>query len=349
MAALQRTVTQTAMPLAVRRNQVLQTVLDFYRGSPDLSLRLRVQFEEERGHDLGGLTKDLFSAFWAEALQIYFKGENACVPFLSSSNRHLARDIFIPIGRLLEHMIRLTGTMPPQLCRSSILAMAGDHEADEALLLEDYLLHLPEAESVLLKQCLDTASWTEAQERRLLLFSTVHQLHSLARPENLRRSLINLAQVELLDSCATLLRMVYTGFSAEGKRFLGTLTPAGIRSLYASFDATPEKVAALIENHFIEGELSILEVSIVNYVSMFVREMDKTMLHKFLVWSTGSPTMPSQFQLTFNAVSGAGRRPIAHTCGNILEISTDYTRYEEFKREFTNVLNSEFAMDMSLI
>ena len=341
--------TQTAVPLAVRRRNVLDTVLNFYRDSPDLSLRLRVEFEEERGHDLGGLTKDLFSAFWAEALETYFKGENSSVPYLPSSNRHLARDIFVPIGRCLEHMLRLTGTLPPQLCRSSILAMAGDQEVDEALLLEDYLLHLPEAESNLLKQCLDTASWTEAHERRLLLFSTVHQLSCIARPENLRRSLINLAQVELLDSSATLLRMMYSGFSAAGKRFLGSLTPAGIRSLFASFDATPEKVASLIEDEFQNGDLQILEAPMVNYLASFVREMDKTMLHKFLVWATGSPTMPSVFKLTFNAASGAARRPIAHTCGNVLELSTDYTRYEEFKREFTNVLTSEFAMDMSLI
>ena len=327
----------------------METVKDFYKGSPDLSLRLRVEFEGERGHDLGGLTKDLFSAFWAEAFQNYFKGENSCVPFLSSTNRHLARDIFVPLGRALDHMLRQLGTMPPQLCRSSVLAMAGDHEADETLLLEDYLLHLPEAEAVLLKQCLNSASWSTAQERRLLLFSTVHRLNNIARPENLRRSLINLAQIELLDNCGALLRMMHTGFSEEGRSFLRKLTPSSIRSLYASFDATPDKVADLIENIFEEEELNHLQCAMVNYLSSFVREMDMVMLNKFLVWTTGAPTMPSEFKLTFNASEGLARAPVAHTCGNILELSTDYERYDEFKREFTNVLNSELAMNMSLV
>ena len=38
--------------------------------------------------------------------------------------------------------------MPPQLCRSSILAMAVDYDADGSLLLQDYSLHLPEVETV---------------------------------------------------------------------------------------------------------------------------------------------------------------------------------------------------------
>ena len=171
---------------------------------------------------------------------------------------------------------------------------------------------------------------------------------SIARPENLRRNLINLAKVELLDNRATLLRMMHTGFSTAGKRFLGTLTPAGVRSLYASFDATPEKVADLVEKVFEEEELNPLEYAIVNYLSSFIREMDVPMLHKILVWTKGSPTMPSKLKLTFNASEGLARAPVAHTCGNILELSTDYERYEVFKREFTNVLNSVLAMNMSL-
>ena len=62
------------------------------------------------------------------------------------------------------------------------------------------------------------------------------------------------------------------------------------------------------------------------------------MLSKFLVWTAGAPTMPSEFKLTFNVSEGLARAPVAHTCGNVLELSTDYKRYDEFKRECTNVL-----------
>ena len=167
----------------------------------------------------------------------------------------------------------------------------------------------------------------------------------ILRPENLRRSL--LAQMELLDSCSPYLRMMYTGFSVSGKRFLRKLTPEGVKTLYASFKTISDKVAALIERAFEEKDLSLLEQVMVNYVSNFVREMDDETL--FLVWVTGSSTMPEEIKVAFNASSRLMRAPVAHTCGNILELSTDYNTYQEFRREFMAVLNNETAMTMNLM
>ena len=346
---LQRELTQTAFQVRAKRENILEDVLDIYRVPIDMTLRLKVQFEGERGEDLGGLTKDLFSSFWLKAFEKYFKGENSCVPFLPLSNRHKAQDIFIGIGRIMEHMLRILGTIPAKFCRSAILAMANEHDTDEEMLLEDFLMYLPEADENLLKHCLQSASWSPSEERRLLLFASVHNMNMILRPGNLRRSLLNMAQMELLDSCSPYLRMMYTGFSVSGKRFLRKLTPEGITTLYASFKATSDKVAALIERAFEEEDLSLLEQVMVNYLSNFVREMDDETLYKFLVWVTGSSTMPEEIKVAFNASSGLMRAPVAHTCGNILELSTDYNTYQEFRREFMAVLNNETAMTMNLM
>ena len=83
--------------------------------------------------------------------------------------------------------------------------------------------------------------------------------------------MINLAQEELLDNCATLLRMMHMGFRTAATRFLGTLTPDGARSLYAG----------VFEE---EEEINTHECAIVNYQSSYIREMDVPLLHKFLVW-----------------------------------------------------------------
>ena len=91
-------------------------------------------------------------------------------------------------------------------------------------------------------------------------------------------------------ACPENLRHMHMGFSKSGKRFLGTLTPDGVRSLYASFDAMPEKVADLVENVFDEDEeLNPRECAIVNYLSSYKREMGVSMLHKFLASSSWNP------------------------------------------------------------
>ena len=59
--------------------------------------------------------------------------------------------------------------------------------------------------------------------------------------------------------------MMHIGFCTVGNRYLGTLTPDGVRSLYASSDAMPQ-VADLVEKVFEEEEeeLNPRECAIVN-------------------------------------------------------------------------------------
>ena len=51
---LQRELTQTAFQVRAKRENILEDVLDIYRVPIDMTLRLKVQFEGERGEDLGG-------------------------------------------------------------------------------------------------------------------------------------------------------------------------------------------------------------------------------------------------------------------------------------------------------
>ena len=45
--------------------------------------------------------------------------------------------------------------------------------------------------------------------------------------------------------------------------------------------------------------------------------------------------------MEFTKLEGLGRRPIAHTCGCVLEIPSTYDSFSEFGAEFTNVLAKE--------
>lgn len=56
-----------------------------------------------------------------------------------------------------------------------------------------------------------------------------------------------------------------------------------------------------------------------------------------------------QIKITFNSLSGLARRPISHTCDNLLDISTTYFNYNDFQHEFSVYLdkvNEEFILTM---
>ena len=67
---LRANTTQTALTVTVARSRVLDNVLEIYRGDPDLTLILNVQFKGERGHDLGGLTEFFFSVFGSKLYKL---------------------------------------------------------------------------------------------------------------------------------------------------------------------------------------------------------------------------------------------------------------------------------------
>ena len=53
-----------------------------------------------------------------------------------------------------------------------------------------------------------------------------------------------------------------------------------------------------------------------------------------------------KIQVEFNMLSGASRRPIAHTCTPSLELPSTYATYTEFVSEFRRCMASDFSWIM---
>ena len=70
----------------------------------------------------------------------------------------------------------------------------------------------------------------------------------------------------------------------------------------------------------------------------------------FLRFVTGSSVaIGKDISITFNNLSGLGRRPIAHTCSCLLELSVNYSTSIEFAAEFKQVLSSDLSWIMDAI
>lgn len=51
----------------------------------------------------------------------------------------------------------------------------------------------------------------------------------------------------------------------------------------------------------------------------------------------------------FTAVDGLGRRPVAHTCGPVLELPWTYASYPELRAEFDSVLAEKSAYTFTIL
>ena len=71
----------------------------------------------------------------------------------------------------------------------------------------------------------------------------------------------------------------------------------------------------------------------------------------FLQFTTGaSVLLPGrQIELSFTQLDGLVRRPIAHTCGLLLEIPSTYQCYNELVEEFSAILREKSAWSFEIV
>ncbi|KAL9972986.1 hypothetical protein ACROYT_G019388 [Oculina patagonica] len=113
---------------------------------------------------------------------------------------------------------------------------------------------------------------------------------------------------------------------------------SNIEALYDSLKPTTKKVlSCLISNPVNEGERDAFK-----FLQRFIRGLDMSKLQTFLQFTTGMDILVGKkIEVTFIKCEGLRARPIAHTCGPLLEIPSTYPNYVEFREEFTNVLSRD--------
>ena len=92
-------------------------------------------------------------------------------------------------------------------------------------------------------------------------------------------------------------------------------------------------------------DMSATQTSTANFLKKFVREMEPDLLARFLRFCTGSDVLLidgvndyKTISIRFTNVTGLAKNPVAHTCGQVLEIPEQYDSFLEFRSEFSSVL-----------
>ena len=98
--------------VVVRRQFLMPDMLQLYSNPDILASSVKISFEGERGDDFGGLTKEVYTCFWAQAYRSFFRGENCKVPFMPLYRMRKESSSFTAIGRLLTHTVGLTKSLP---------------------------------------------------------------------------------------------------------------------------------------------------------------------------------------------------------------------------------------------
>ena len=109
-----------------------------------------------------------------------------------------------------------------------------------------------------------------------------------------------------------------------------------VHQYYSSANPTNKAVISLLD---VEPK-SDAERNYLRFLQRYIRGLDKSQLIKFLRFTTGSDIIIAVDKITVDFIKSDGMqlRPIARTCGPVLELSCTYQKFCELREVFENLL-----------
>lgn len=329
----------------ITRSNCLNKLIDFYIDDDILTKNLHVRFIGEVGIDGGGLTKELFNVFFffEQSEGIFFQGEDCLVPYLPL-NKKTEQKKFVCIGRILHHMLILTGTFPAKLSRITLMLIANpDDKIDSSILFNELTSYVnPYLRCILKKGQTDFMSLKAKEKDIIQDFFQSNKFFEAPHHDNFMNQLEIIATDILIDTPRRLILKMRQGVSPE--HHSNFWNNCDFNVLHEMQTPTRTKVVnCLITNPNLTNE----ENEVLHYLIMYINCLDKNNLMKFVFLITGSFLMPCGINIVFNELIGLGQRPLFSTCTNTLTLPKTYANYIELKHDLNICINSDEAKEFT--
>lgn len=324
----------------VRRSCVYEDLIELYTKKKEAVLNeypFRTSFDTEAAIDTGGVSRDLFSAFFNEMYVNMFDGASLLYPAV-----HAAIDInsFGVFGTILSHAYLATGILPDRIafpCLASIL-LGSDTLIPDAVLTQSFISSLCCHDQAVLQQALKQKNGeypSDTQEDLVSMLSS-QGCREIPKPGSLNRLLGQAARYTFLVRPAAALNVLSAGVPQQHRSFWSGMSLDSLLAIYNALSVTTSKVLRLLEEPVIT---SASQEVVWLYLRRFIGNLRSAELRAFLRFVTGSFVIcVSRITVTFNKLDGLARRPISHTCSATLELSSTYTSLPQFVAEFRSVL-----------
>lgn len=330
------------LSIEISRNHCYEDLINLYKDEEILNKKLNVTFIGELGVDGGGLSKEMFNIFFDKCEGIFFHGEDCLVPYLEL-NKYNEVNKFVVIGKILQHMLLLTRTIPCKISTITLMLIANPDTTivDSTIVLRELLLFVnPYLRKILKKSLISFNSLTEKEIE--VIYDFYQSNRFFARPTS--------------DSISEQLRIIGSNILIEKPgRLIGKIREGVLTEKYSKFwnncnfqvflnmqTPTADKVVKCL---LTEPNLTNEENDILHYFTMYIHCLEKERLRNLLFLITGSSGMPALISVKFNDFVGLSQRPTFSTCTNTITLPKSYANYNELKNDLNTCLNMEEAKE----
>ena len=322
----------------VDRAMIFESVVEvFKKDGVEDEFPLRVMFKGERGIDVGGVYRDMLSAFWKDAFVKMFDGGCLLSPVV-----HPDTDLSIlpVIGKIVSHGYLSSSFLPVKMAFPGLASLLlQTNEVSEEILLTTFTNMVSVVEAVTLSQAFTEVEFSEDLQMRIASILGRFGCRQLPTAKNVRQLVIQVARFEFITKPMATLQAMSAGIPLSHREFWRKVSVQQLYDIYLASAASPGKVLQLLNRVESQDEN---EQRVFRYLTLYVANMKTNEAQQFLRFVTGSSVASTEgIQVSFNNLDGVARRPIAHTCSSSLILPTAYDSYDEFKKEFRAVLSGE--------
>lgn len=292
-----------------------------------------IEFCGEKGIDIGGVSRDMFSAFYESTYTRVFDGSSLCCPFVSPE---MNPKCLSPIGFVISHGYLVTGILPTSVAFPCLaLALLGTEVSiPDDILLQSFMDSISVHELSIVKDAMlevkqQLPSFSSGVSDGVLSLFSRFNYRQIATPATFEKMVINSAKYEFLSKPAAAIMMLHRGIPEQHKPFWTKMGLNGLYTIYKALSVSTTMVLDMVEEA--EG-CNQSEERVLSYLCQFIGNMGPDELISFVRFVTGTPTCSTlKINVSFNMLAGASRRPIAYSCSSLI-LSTTYTTYQEFVR-----------------
>lgn len=327
--------------LTLHRITLLDEMIRQFKDSRIMTYKLKYSIIDEKGSDEDGVSRDVYLGFWSEFLDRAAEGEDMRVPSLSPKWQE---EDWKSIGRILAKGFKDQGYFPTRLAAAFTVALIfGEHSVTDEIMIDSFLLYLSQSERDLVSFAFKENLLGDDKDEMLDLLDRLG-VTTIPTQQNIKELMLKAAHKQIIQ----LPKYALDNMSGEAKLiFRETFNnPVDVLEMYEDKRPTTRRFLKLLD----VSPQNQAESKCLRFLQQYIRGLDGVGLRKMLRFVTGSDVVcVNKIQMIFTSLEGLARRPVAHTCGPVLELPSTYSSYPELRSELESILSNAHALVMDIV
>ena len=250
---------------------------------------------------------------------------------------------WMAIARALVFGFKKVDYFPIGLSKAFVgSCLFGEESIDVDYLLSSFRLYVSGEEREAFDRILRGTFKNDDDE--ILDFLGNYKTFKMPTKENVHGILAELAHQELIQR-PRYIAQCWAPVLSQLKDHVEFSSCESLAKFYQENMPTAKKVVKIIESR----PTNDAETQCLDFLRKFIRSLDTPALGTFLKFTTGSDILPQRLEVSFTSMDGLARRPIAHTCGPLLELPKTYRSYSELAEELTSLLREHGAWGFNIV